>query len=164
MIVRSMLRGVRFGVDVGSVRIGVAKCDPDGMLATPLETIAAGETAIPEIIDLIKEHAPIAVYVGNPLSLNGQVTQSTIEASEFALALVSAISSHPEIGEIEVRLIDERLSTVSAQRGLHEVGRTQKSSREVIDQAAAIIILEHALESEKRQGDFAGQEVVVANE
>ena len=161
MIVRSMLRGVRFGVDVGSVRIGVAKCDPDGMLATPLETIAAGETAIPKIIDLIKEHAPIAVYVGNPLSLNGQVTQSTIEASEFALALVSAISSHPEIGEIEVRLIDERLSTVSAQRGLHEVGRTQKSSREVIDQAAAIIILEHALESEKRQGDFAGKEVVV---
>ncbi|KGA14021.1 hypothetical protein GM51_18255 [freshwater metagenome] len=161
MIVRSMLRGVRFGVDVGSVRIGVAKCDPDGMLATPLETIAAGQTAIPKIIDLIKEHAPIAVYVGNPLSLNGQVTQSTIEASEFALALVSAISSHPEIGEIEVRLIDERLSTVSAQRGLHEVGRTQKSSREVIDQAAAIIILEHALESEKRQGDFAGKEVVV---
>ena len=161
MIVRSMLRGVRFGVDVGSVRIGVAKCDPDGMLATPLETIAAGETAIPKIIDLIKEHAPIAVYVGNPLSLNGQVTQSTIEASEFALELVSAISSHPEIGEIEVRLIDERLSTVSAQRGLHEVGRTQKSSREVIDQAAAIIILEHALESEKRQGDFAGKEVVV---
>ncbi len=159
-----MLRGVRFGVDVGSVRIGVAKCDPDGMLATPLETIAAGETAIPKIIDLIKEHAPIAVYVGNPLSLNGKVTQSTIGASEFALALISAISSHPEIGEIEVRLIDERLSTVSAQRGLHEVGRTQKSSREVIDQAAAIIILEHALESEKRQGDFAGKEVVVANE
>ena len=159
-----MLRGVRFGVDVGSVRIGVAKCDPDGLLATPLETIAAGETAIPKIIDLIKEHAPIAVYVGNPLSLNGQVTQSTIGAGEFALALVSAISSHPEIGKIEVRLIDERLSTVSAQRGLHEVGRTQKSSREVIDQAAAIIILEHALESEKRQGDFAGKEVVVANE
>jgi putative Holliday junction resolvase len=159
-----MLRGVRFGVDVGSVRIGVAKCDPDGMLATPLETIAAGETAIPKIIDLIKEHAPIAVYVGNPLSLNGQVTQSTIGASEFALALVSAIAGHPEIEEIEVRLIDERLSTVSAQRGLHEVGRTQKASREVIDQAAAIIILEHALESEKRQGDFAGIEVVVANE
>ena len=146
---------------MGSVRIGVAKCDPDGMLATPLETIAAGETAIPKIIDLITEHAPIAVYVGNPLSLNGQVTQSTIGANEFALALVSAISVHPEIGEIEVRLIDERLSTVSAQRGLHEVGRTQKSSREVIDQAAAIIILEHALESEKRQGDFAGKEVVV---
>ena len=159
-----MLRGVRFGVDVGSVRIGVAKCDPDGMLATPLETIAAGETAIPKIIDLIREHAPIAVYVGNPLSLNGQVTQSTIGASEFALALVSAIAGHPEIEEIEVRLIDERLSTVSAQRGLHEVGRTQKTSREVIDQAAAIIILEHALESEKRQGDFAGIEVVVAYE
>ena len=159
-----MLRGVRFGVDVGSVRIGVAKCDPDGILATPLETIAAGETAIPKIIDLIKAHAPIAVYVGNPLSLKGQVTQSTIGASEFALALVSAISSHPEIKEIEVRLIDERLSTVSAQRGLHEVGRTQKTSREVIDQAAAIIILEHALESEKRQGDFAGKEVGVTNE
>ncbi len=159
-----MLRGARLGVDVGSVRIGVAKCDPDGILAIPLETIAAGETAIPKLIDLIKAHTPIAVYVGNPLGLNGQVTQSTIAASEFALALVSAISSHPEIKEIEVRLIDERLSTVSAQRGLHEVGRTQKTSREVIDQAAAIIILEHAVESEKRQGVFAGKEVGVANE
>lgn len=159
-----MLRGVRLGVDVGSVRIGVAKCDPAGMLATPLETIAAGETAIPKIIELIKAHTPIAVYVGNPLSLNGQVTQSTIAAGEFALTLVSAISGHPEIADTKVRLIDERLSTVSAQRGLHEVGRTQKSSRVVIDQAAAIIILEHALESEKRQGDFAGKEVVVTNE
>ena len=159
-----MLRGVRLGVDVGSVRIGVAKCDPDGILAIPLETIAAGETAIPKIIDLIRAHAPIAVYVGNPLSLNGQATQSTIGASEFALALVSAISSDPEINEIEVRLIDERLSTVSAQRGLHEVGRTQKTSREVIDQAAAVIILEHAIESENRQGDFAGRVVGVTNE
>jgi putative holliday junction resolvase len=159
-----MLRGARLGVDVGSVRIGVAKCDPDGILAIPLETIAAGETAIPKLIDLIKAHTPIAVYVGNPLGLNGQVTQSTIAASEFALALVSAISSYPEIRDIEVRLIDERLSTVSAQRDLHEVGRTQKTSREVIDQAAAIIILEHAVESEKRQGVFAGKEVGVANE
>ena len=61
-------------------------------------------------------------------------------------------------------MIDERLSTVSAQRGLHEAGKTHKSSREEIDQAAAIVILEHALESEKRQGDFVGREVMLTGE
>jgi len=159
-----LLRGVRLGIDVGSVRIGVAKCDPDGMLAVPLKTIAAGEDAVAELVKLIKEHEPIVVYVGNPLSLNGEVTQSTLGASEFAQALALALSAEAQTQAIKVRMIDERLSTVSAQRGLHEAGRTEKSSRGVIDQAAAIVILEHALDSEKRQGEFVGKEVVVTNE
>lgn len=151
-------------MDVGTVRIGVAKCDPDGMLAVPLETIAAGESAIARAIELIKDQRPIVVYVGNPMRLNGGATESTVVAIEFAQALVIEVSRSLEIGVVSIRMIDERLSTVSAQRGLHEAGRTHKSSREVIDQAAAIIILEHALESEKRQGEFVGREVVLANE
>lgn len=159
-----MLRGVRLAIDVGTVRIGVAKCDPDGLLAVPLETIAAGERAIARTIELIKDQRPIVVYVGNPISLKGEATQSTVAAIEFAQALVIEVSRSLELGLVTVRMIDERLSTVSAQRGLHEAGRTHKSSREVIDQAAAIVILEHALESERRQGEFVGREVVLANE
>ncbi len=159
-----MLRGVRLAMDVGTVRIGVAKCDPDGMLAVPLETIVAGEQAIARAIELIRDQRPIVVYVGNPISLKGQATVSTDAAIEFAQALVAEVSRSLDIGALSVRMIDERLSTVSAQRGLHEAGRTHKSSREVIDQAAAIVILEHALESEKRQGTFVGREVVLANE
>jgi putative Holliday junction resolvase len=134
------------------------------MLAVPLKTIAAGESAVAELVKLIKEHEPIVVYVGNPLSLNGEVTQSTLGASEFAQALALALSAEAQTQAIKVRMIDERLSTVSAQRGLHEAGRTEKSSRGVIDQAAAIVILEHALDSEKRQGELVGKEVVVTNE
>ena len=159
-----MLRGVRLAMDVGTVRIGVAKSDPDGMLAVPLETIVAGEQAIARAIELIRDQRPIVVYVGNPISLKGQATASTDAAIEFAQALVAEVSRSLDIGALSVRMIDERLSTVSAQRGLHEAGRTHKSSREVIDQAAAIVILEHALESEKRQGTFVGREVVLANE
>jgi putative Holliday junction resolvase len=151
-------------MDVGTVRIGVAKCDPDGMLAVPLETIAAGDRAIARAMEIIKDEQPIVVYVGNPVSLKGEATASTQAAIEFAQALVAQVSQSVETSNVSVRMIDERLSTVSAQRGLHEAGRTHKSSREVIDQAAAIIILEHALESEKRQGDFVGREVVLANE
>ena len=159
-----MLRGVRLAMDVGTVRIGVAKCDPDGMLAVPLETIAAGDRAITRAMEIIKDQQAIVVYVGNPISLKGEATASTQAAIEFAQALFVEISKSVEKSNVSVRMIDERLSTVSAQRGLHEAGKTHKSSREVIDQAAAIVILEHALESEKRQGEFVGREVVLAGE
>ena len=159
-----MLRGVRLAMDVGTVRIGVAKCDPDGMLAVPLETIPAGDRAISRAMEIIKDEQAIVVYVGNPISLKGGATASTQAAIEFAQALVTEVSGSLETSNVSVRMIDERLSTVSAQRGLHEAGKTHKSSREVIDQAAAIVILEHALESEKRQGTFVGREVVLANE
>ena len=159
-----MLRGVRLAMDVGTVRIGVAKCDPDGMLAVPLETIPAGDRAISRALEIIKDEQAIVVYVGNPISLKGGATASTQAAIEFAQALVTEVSRSLETRIVSVRMIDERLSTVSAQRGLHEAGKTHKTSREVIEQAAAIVILEHALESEKRQGEFVGREVVLTDE
>ena len=150
-----MITGVRIALDVGSVRIGVAKCDRDGLLATPLTTIPAGTEAIQALLDLIQEHEAICVYVGKPVSLAGRDTTSTLLAIDFARELKSALNQPT----IQVRLIDERLSTVSAQRGMHEAGRNIKQSRDAIDQAAAVVILDHALDSERHAGDLVGEDV-----
>ena len=83
------------------------------------------------------------------------MTTSTASAINFATELAKLLNEF----DLPVRLIDERLSTVSAQRGMHEAGRNVKQSREAIDQAAAVVILEHALDSERHAGDFAGEEV-----
>ena len=159
-----MLRGVRLGLDVGTVRIGVATCDPDGLLAVPLETIESGELAIARTLELIRTQQAVVVYIGCPVNLKGQDTQSTMASNEFAQGLMNAISRADHFSNVSVRMIDERLSTVSAQRGLHDAGRSVKTSRKVIDQAAAVVILEHALESEKRQGKLVGKEVTVVSE
>jgi len=150
-----MISGVRIALDVGSVRIGVARCDVEGLLATPLTTVSAGPDALQKVADLVQEYEAICVYVGKPTSLSGKDTASTQAAIEFAQELV-ALFGHPTV---QVRLIDERLSTVSAQRGMHEAGRNIKQSRDAIDQAAAVVILEHALASERNSGDLVGEEV-----
>ena len=147
--------GVRIALDVGSVRIGVAKCDRHGMLATPLVTIAAGPNALQEVVSLINEHEAMCVYVGKPISLAGETTASTVSALNFAKELSLLVKG----SAVTVRLIDERLSTVSAQRGMHEAGRSVKQSRDAIDQAAAVVILENALATERNVGDFVGEEV-----
>lgn len=140
-----MRPGVRLGVDVGKVRIGVARSDPHGMLATPVSTVARGEGDLAELLRLAVEADAVEVVVGLPLALSGAVTASTDDATGFADRL-AALSSTP------VRLVDERLSTVSAQRALRLSGRTSRSSRPVIDQVAAVIILQHALDFERSTG------------
>ena len=150
-----MVTGVRIALDVGTVRIGVAKCDPEGLLATPLVTVAAGTDAVAQISGLIAEHNAICVYIGKPISLSGKDTVSTLSALEFARDLATQLGELP----VAIRLIDERLSTVSAQRGMHEAGRNTKQSRDAIDQAAAVVILEHALASERHAGDLVGEAV-----
>jgi putative Holliday junction resolvase len=150
-----MITGVRIALDVGSVRIGVAKCDAEGLLATPVTTIQAGPAAVNEILALVQEHDAICVYVGKPISLAGKDTVST----QMAIGFADEIARLLKDSRIEVRLIDERLSTVSAQRGMHESGRNVKQSRDAIDQAAAVVILEHALASERNSGSLVGEEV-----
>jgi putative Holliday junction resolvase len=150
-----MISGVRIALDIGSVRIGVAKCDAEGLLATPLTTISAGPNALVEVGELVQQHEAICVYVGKPISLSGKDTASTQSAIEFAQELIAHLSH----STVQVRLIDERLSTVSAQRGMHEAGRNIKQSRDAIDQAAAVVILEHALASERNSGALVGEEV-----
>lgn len=147
-----MERGIRLGIDVGKVRIGVAQSDPDGLLATPVSTVQRGvdEAYLSQLIELVSERECTVVYVGLPLSLSGEHTASTSDALAVAAALEAALS-------IPVRLVDERLSTVSAQAALHQSGRNTKNSRSVIDQAAAVVILQNALESERAQGVFPGK-------
>jgi putative holliday junction resolvase len=145
--------GVRVGIDVGKVRIGIARSDADGMIATPVATVTRGAGDIAEILRLAADLEPFEFIVGLPLALSGRHTASTDDAVAFAETLAAA-SVTP------VRMVDERLSTVSAQRGLRASGRTVKRSRAVIDQAAAVIILQHALDFERAGGNAPGAPVV----
>ncbi len=137
-----MRPGIRIGVDVGRARVGVARSDRDGLLATPVETLRRDTHTMPALQAMIAELEPLEVVVGLPISLSGSDTASTADARDFALALA-------QVAAVPVRLVDERLSTVSAQRALHDAGRRAKGSRPVIDQAAAVIILQNALDSER---------------
>ena len=136
---------MRLGVDVGTVRIGVARCDPHGMIATPVSTVVRGDGDLAELLRLIAEVDAVEVIVGLPLALSGAVTASTEDATGFADRLAAR-------SPVPVRLVDERLSTVSAQRALRLSGRTSRNSRPVIDQVAAVIILQHALDFERSAG------------
>ncbi|MBB2977018.1 putative Holliday junction resolvase [Microbacterium endophyticum] len=141
-------RGVRLGVDVGKARVGVARCDPDGMLATPVETVPRNDESIRRVLELANEFDAIEIVVGLPLSLNGTDTASTADARDFAASL--ARGSRP------VRLSDERLSTVSAHAALRQSGRSQRNSRSIVDQVAAVILLQNAIDVEKRSGRAPG--------
>ena len=151
-----MRRGPRLGIDVGKVRVGVARSDPDGLLAVPLETLARPD-ALSGIIERVTEIAPLEVIVGLPLGLSGSDTASTEDARAFATALA-------ELVDVPVRLVDERLSTVQAQSELRAAGRSQKNQRGVVDQAAAVILLQHALDSERSQGVEPGHRIDVSGE
>ncbi len=137
-----MRQGVRLGIDVGKARVGVARSDRDGLLATPVETVPRDDATIGRLVTIASELGPIEFVVGLPLSLSGADTASTTDAREFAAQLATASG-------IAVRLVDERLSTVTAQRNLRESGRRAKGSRPVIDQVAAVIILQNALDFER---------------
>ncbi len=141
--------GVRLGVDVGTARVGVARSDPHGMLATPVETLARRDDVVAGIRRLTAEYEAIEVVVGLPIALSGAETASTADARAVAMAIADALT-------VPVRLVDERLTTVSAARGLREAGRTTKNSRSVVDQAAAVILLQHALDLERASGNPPG--------
>lgn len=143
-------RGVRLGVDVGKARIGVARSDPDGMLAVPVETVARNDSSIARIVELAGEYDPLEIVVGLPLNMRGDDTPSTNDAREFAALIAAAL---PETG---VRLVDERLSTVSAHSALRQSGRSQKGSRGIVDQIAAVVFLQHAVDTEKSTGRAPG--------
>lgn len=137
---------MRVGIDVGKARIGVAKSDPAGLIATPIATVARGSGDIAGILELATESAAIELIVGLPLALSGARTASTADAMGFAERLAAASS-------LPVRMVDERLSTVSAQRELWSSGRDTRRSRSVIDQAAAVIILQQSLDLERAGGE-----------
>lgn len=126
--------GARLGIDVGRARIGVARCDPSVILAVPVETVprsAEGEDGdVRRILEIAAEYDAIELVVGNPLSLSGQAIASSV---------------------------DERMSTVSAQQALRSAGKSSRKQRPIIDQAAAVIILQHAIDAERASGTAPGR-------
>jgi putative holliday junction resolvase len=143
--------GVKVGVDVGTVRVGVARSDPHGMLATPVETVARSRDGadVARVLAIVAELEAVEIVVGLPLALSGARTASTEDAESFARSLARGAPT-------PVRMVDERLSTVSAQSALHSSGRTVKNSRSVVDQVAATIILQQALDAERSSGRAPG--------
>jgi putative Holliday junction resolvase len=136
---------VRLAVDIGTVRVGVASCDPDGLLATPVETVSRGNGDLRRLASLAAEFEAIEVVVGLPRSLSGGEGPAAVKARQFAARLAGVLT-------IPVRLVDERLSTVAATRGLRESGVRGRRGRAVVDQAAAVVILQGALDAERARG------------
>lgn len=137
----------KLAVDVGQSRIGLAISE--GSLVLPLEVIPAGESAANHVLELARDRGVGAIYVGLPLSLNGSFTPSTTNSVDFAKRLGE---------DFEVRLIDERLTTKTAQSRLREGGKNSKQSRGIVDAQAAALILEFAIQSE-RDGNLAGKTI-----
>lgn len=142
-------RGARLGIDVGKARVGVARCDPDGLLAVPVETVARSEASAARIAEIAVEYDARELLVGLPVSLSGNETSSTDDARVFAAELAEATG-------LPVRLVDERLSTVSAHAALRSSGRSERSSRRIVDQVAAVVLLQQAIDVEKSTGIPAG--------
>jgi putative Holliday junction resolvase len=138
-------RGRRLGIDVGSVRIGVAASDPDGILATPVETVRRDRSGkhLRRLAELVTELEVVEVIVGLPRTLADRTGPSALDAIDVAEALSRRVAPTP------VRLADERLTTVSAQRSLREAGVRAKEQRAVIDQAAAVAILQSWLDQRR---------------
>ena len=151
-------RGRRIGVDVGDARIGVASSDPDGMLATPVETVPAGPGSQARLVAIAREYQAVEVVVGLPRSLSGSEGPAAVKVRAYAGELAALLASAGEAGEpVPVRLVDERMTTVTAAQGLRASGVKSKKGRAVIDQAAAVVILQSALEGEKTSGRPPGR-------
>ncbi len=157
-------RGVRLGVDVGTVRIGVARSDPDGLVATPVETVARAASGpagtapdaaptpadVARIVEIVGEESAVVVYVGLPRSLSGAEGSSARAVRDYSVTLARALAPVP------VRLVDERMTTVSAHQALHASGRSGRKHRAVVDQVAAVMILQSALDTERSSGRRGG--------
>ena len=140
-----MQRGRRIAFDYGDVRIGVAVSDPDSILSSPLTTLRATEKNLSsQISQIFVEVEPVTIYVGRPALLSGNDGVATEKANAFVQLLRS-------ITEVPIEMIDERMSTISAARNLREAGRKAKESKDAIDMAAAVAILDFAIDIEKRK-------------
>jgi putative Holliday junction resolvase len=135
------MTGVWLGVDVGTVRVGVARSDPHGILATPLVTLPAGD--VTALAALVREHEAAGVVIGLPRTLRNREGAAAAMARDFGTALAAVIEPVP------VRYLDERLTTVSAERKLAERGIRGRSRRAVVDQAAAVELLQHWLDGRR---------------
>ncbi|MEZ5186288.1 MAG: Holliday junction resolvase RuvX [Candidatus Nanopelagicales bacterium] len=147
-----MRPGVRLAVDVGSVRIGVARSDPTGTLAVPERTLDARKAWLDDLLDIVTEYEPIEILVGLPVSLDGREHA----AAERVRVVTGRIA---EMVAVPVRLVDERMTTSVAHTQLRNAGMTTRKGRAVVDQAAAVVMLQGALETERATGQAPGVRV-----
>ena len=143
--------GVRLGLDPGDARIGVARSDPTGFLASPVETVRRGRGDVRRIALLAAEHEAVEVVVGLPRSLSGGEGPAAVKTRAWAEGLAARLAPLP------VRLVDERLTTVSAEAMLRDRGVKGRERRAVVDQAAAVVILQQALDTERATGTPPGE-------
>lgn len=146
---------MRIGVDPGDARIGVARSDPSGFLATPVETVPRGRGDVRRIARIVRDEEAVEVVVGLPRSLKGTEGPAAAKVRDFAAALAARVDPVP------VRLCDERLTTVTAEAMLRDQGRKGSKRRAVVDQAAAVVILQHALDTERNSGSVPGEIIEV---
>jgi putative Holliday junction resolvase len=140
-----MQRGRRIAFDYGDVRIGVAASDADSIICSPLTTLKSSDKSLlKSITEIFLDIQPIQIFVGRPALLSGKDGAATDKAVAFADFLRG-------ITDVEIIMVDERLSTVSAARNLRQAGKNAKDSKESIDMAAAVGILEFAIDLEKRK-------------
>lgn len=145
-------------VDVGTVRIGVATAAAGSTMAVPRETVPAGPDAVARLVTIVAESAPAIVYVGDPLRLDGSVGPAAVAAREFARQLTAELTpGNPSVTVgVEVRMVDERLTSAQSHKQMRAAGRDTRRSRSVLDQAAAVAILQNALDRERATGQPAG--------
>lgn len=145
-----LARGVRVGIDLGTVRVGVASSDPDGILATPVETVPRDLTPaaadVRRVAEIVTERGAAVVYLGLPTHLSGVEGSASAGVRTYGGFLASAVAPVP------VHLVDERMSTVTAHRSLRAAGRPGRRHRQVVDQVAAVVILQAALDGERSSG------------
>lgn len=148
--------GVRLAVDVGEARVGLAASDPAGILATPVATLRRDRDGLSDvqlIVDEATQRGAVEVIVGFPRSLSGEEGVAARSVRDYAVTL------HRRLGGVPVRLFDERLSTVDAHRSLHASGVAGRHHRERVDQVAAVVILQAALDTERNTGRPAGEDI-----
>lgn len=141
---------MRLGIDPGDTRIGVARSDPSGVLATPVETVRRGQGDLRRIHRILTAEEAVEVVVGLPRSLSGKEGPAAAKARDFAQRLAARIAPVP------VRMLDERLTTVTAAAMLRDQRKGAKQ-RAVVDQVAAVVILQQALDAERATGQPPGE-------
>jgi putative Holliday junction resolvase len=148
---------VRVALDIGDARIGVASSDPHGILATPVETVKRGPGDLDRISALVAELEAFEIVIGLPQSLTGAEGRAALKVRETAAQIRQNVLTRA-VGETpDVRLVDERFSTVTAEQQLRERGKKGSKRRAVVDQAAAVVILQHALDFERETGNPPGR-------
>jgi putative Holliday junction resolvase len=148
-------QGVRVALDIGDARIGVASSDPHGILATPVETVRRGPGDLDRIASLVGDLEAFEIVIGLPRSLSGGEGPAAARIREVAAQVADKVAG--TVSGTAVRLVDERFTTVTAERMLADRGKKGSKRRAVVDQAAAVVILQHALDFERETGKAPGR-------